>query len=165
MRKLPYNVNKLEAYQNSGYCSPELKDKPIKELHSIIEADANLRTSYNHFCYMRWYSEYMRRVKLTKSGTAAPTIQDRINIKRQVEAMRDVKKEISNIRDKQKMPPLKIELFGDVIDEEDWTPLELALRQQYLKELTALQKSGGCSGCKKKALQSKYIFKLKELME
>lgn len=165
MSKIKFNISKLEDFKNSKFCPQQLVDQDNDQLFESIKNNASLTAAYDQFCYLRWYSEYQRRVQVATEGKVQPTLQDRINMRKQVEALQQEQKRIKPRTDNIVTQPLQIELFGNIINEKQWSKLELAVRQQFLQEVAQAKKSGGCSGCKRNALVRKYMARLKELKE
>lgn len=164
MSKIVFNISKLHDFRDSKYCPDTIKELDDNELYNTISANENLQLAYEQFCYQRWYNEYLRRIDIAKNKTQKPTLEDRLRLKQQLETLENIKEPKRTQQNGPKQKPLYIELFGDRINESDWTNLELAVRQQFLQEVEEAKKQGGCSGCKKNILVRKYMQKLKELL-
>lgn len=158
-----YNEAKLEEFKASDYCPEKLRKSTLDEIYDNLDRE-DVELMYNSFVHMRWIREQTRRAAAAKTSSRKLSLQDRLRRQEAFEAMRDAQLEEIRLQPIQQ-PGVKnyAKLFGDTIDARDWTDVELEVRKLFFDELEKSRKSGGCSGCRRRALVSKYVARLREL--
>lgn len=166
-----FNDVQLQAYKDSKLCVEQYKNKSLQDLENLQHSDEQLqqelifnqmlrRVNTFHQRYHKYYDNHKQEVQGKQKS-----FLEKLHSKKKSQ----LKKKQSSVETTitYTVTPVQVQqstnyrkLFEDKINEEEWKPHELVIRNMYIEEYQKLSQSGGCTGCKKNALIRKYMTKL-----
>lgn len=165
-----FNKQQVKVYKNSGFITKAYKNKSEEELLQLQQEDKQLQLELQFQTLLTRAEAVLNRKtrKLNKDAESIKSTFNTIRSQQQLKKIKQAQPQPQVLQPVTVAEPLKDYklLFKETINKEDWSQIELTVRESYLTELEQIKANqGGCSSCAKNALIRKYIKKIQALID